>query len=201
MERKLTLYLVYSLLFLGISLGIVWLYINRSQELIKMGIDQNLFYIALIPLGFSTASFLFGAMRSHAHFSGRQFNGTLQLGGPVVVFMLTVLGGFFLVKNMGSFDYLLLVTGKKDQPLEGDFYSLRLLVGAEVKTVKVEHANARFFGIPYAYRSQTADLYLDAPGWMFENGSNKMEISFVGQSQQIKIVRDTCLQEVYGSVQ
>lgn len=49
-------------------------------------ISNAVYYIVLMPIALASAAFLFGAMRSHARYKGSSPKGTLQLGGPVVVF-------------------------------------------------------------------------------------------------------------------
>jgi hypothetical protein len=56
-------------------------------------LPNGLYFMILIPLGLTAAAFLFGAMRSHAAYRGESSYGTLELGGPVVVLALVVLGG------------------------------------------------------------------------------------------------------------
>ena len=59
----------------------------------RVRMPNGLYFIILIPLGLAAAAFLFGAMRSHATYSGKSPYGTLELSGPVVVLALVVLGG------------------------------------------------------------------------------------------------------------
>jgi hypothetical protein len=59
----------------------------------RMRIPNGLYFVILIPLGLTAAAFLFGAMRSHATYKGTSTFGTLELGGPVVVLGLVVVGG------------------------------------------------------------------------------------------------------------
>lgn len=61
----------------------------------RIRIPNGLYFIILIPLGLTAAAFLFGAMRSHATYKGTSTFGTLELGGPVVVLGLIVVGGMF----------------------------------------------------------------------------------------------------------
>jgi hypothetical protein len=70
---------------------------NRLENL---GIVGNMYYIILIPLGFSAAAFLSGAMKSYAKFTSNESltYGKLTLAGPIVVFGLVVVGGFILPK-------------------------------------------------------------------------------------------------------
>ena len=81
--------------FLGALVLIGWALLY-PDKLAASGLAGYLYYIALLPLALATASFLFLALQSYADYTGKQFGGTLKLGGPVVVFMLVVIGGFVL---------------------------------------------------------------------------------------------------------
>lgn len=159
MNRKATQNLIFSLIFLIISLGILAIYVFKSQDLVAKGIDQNVFYISLIPLGFSAAAFLFGTLRSYAHYTGKHLNGTLELGGPVIIFILTIIGGFQLVQKVVTFDYLFLVTTKSFKAFNESSCTFKLITGTEIKEAKVKNSEARFYGIPSSYKSQLMDLY------------------------------------------
>lgn len=54
------------------------------------------YYLLLLPVALAAAAFLFGALRSHARYRGEVARGSLELGGPVVVFVMVMLGGVFL---------------------------------------------------------------------------------------------------------
>lgn len=54
-----------------------------------------LFYIILLPFGLAASGFLFGALKSYAKASGKNIHGTLELGGPVVLFVLLLYGGIY----------------------------------------------------------------------------------------------------------
>ena len=73
-----------------------------------LGIIGNIYYIILIPLGFSSAAFLAGAMKSYASFKSNVATpyGTLSLAGPIVIFILVVGGGFIMpnINKKGKFD-------------------------------------------------------------------------------------------------
>jgi len=45
--------------------------IAYAPRLLSFGITNTIFYILLIPAGLCSAAFLFGAMRSHAKYSGK----------------------------------------------------------------------------------------------------------------------------------
>ena len=63
---------------------------------------QAAYYLTLLIFGCSVAAFLFGAMRSYASFVGRRIDARLELGGPVVVAVLVVLGAYFLPQPQGD---------------------------------------------------------------------------------------------------
>lgn len=69
------------------------------------------YYLLLVPLGAAAAAFLFGAMRSHARYSGTSSYGTLELSGPVVAFALVVLGGLVLANPEQTFSLTVRVYG------------------------------------------------------------------------------------------
>lgn len=52
------------------------------------------YFFLLIPLALMAAAFLFGAMRSHARYSGKVYGGTLELGGPVVLLIIIIYLGY-----------------------------------------------------------------------------------------------------------
>jgi hypothetical protein len=58
-----------------------------------------LYYLILIPVGFSAAAFLSMAMRSYAKFRGTYLKYNLELSGPIVIFALVIAGGYFVYRN------------------------------------------------------------------------------------------------------
>jgi hypothetical protein len=82
-------------------------------------ISNAVYYVVLLPLALAAAAFLFGAMRSHARYRGTVANGTLELGGPVVVFALVMLGGLLLANpdSTGSVTVRLTSTAGPEEPI------------------------------------------------------------------------------------
>lgn len=89
-----------------LSLSAAAILIIYGKELNALGIADNFYYIILIPLGFSSAAFLAGAMKSYAAFKSKvpYTSGTLNLSGPIVIFCLVV-GGGFIMPNFGKQAY------------------------------------------------------------------------------------------------
>ena len=71
---------------------------------IFLNVGGILYYVILIPFALVSSGFLFGALRSYAKASGKNINGTLELGGPVVVFVLVLWGGIYYQKEIKTAD-------------------------------------------------------------------------------------------------
>lgn len=57
-------------------------------------INTSTYFFLLIAFALVAAGFLFGALRSHAKYSGKAYGGTMELGGPVVVLALIIFLGY-----------------------------------------------------------------------------------------------------------
>ena len=90
------LYGLISLISFGCGAVVLALLLWKADVLTRLGLVGKVYYVALLPLGLCAAGFLFGAMRSFAGYKGEHLGGVLELGGPVVAFVLVVGGGFFL---------------------------------------------------------------------------------------------------------
>jgi tetratricopeptide (TPR) repeat protein len=73
------------------------------------------YYVLLAILGLAAAAFLFGALRSTARLTGTQYGYAADLGGPVVIAVLLVYGGFYFTKQ--PVEFWLTVRLKGDQPI------------------------------------------------------------------------------------
>ena len=88
-----------------LALAFTFFYIYQVPRLVQSGSQAQVFYLLLIPWALSSAAFLFGAMRSYAGFTYKRLGSALELGGPVVLFCLVLIGGFKLVPTApGNFD-------------------------------------------------------------------------------------------------
>lgn len=92
-----------------------------GKQLDALGIAGNIYYIILIPLGFSSAAFLAGAMKSYASFKSNESfpYGKLNLSGPIVIFALVVGGGFIMptLNKKAEFDQKVRIS-RNDKPDE-----------------------------------------------------------------------------------
>ena len=90
-------YVIIALVGLILAAGFTVFYIYKVPGLVSSGSEGKVFYLLLIPWALAAAAFLFGAMKSYASFSYKQLPNLLELGGPVVLFCLVLVGGYKLV--------------------------------------------------------------------------------------------------------
>jgi len=90
-------YAIIALSGLILAGGFTVFYIYKVPKLVESGTQGQIFYLLLIPWALSCAAFLFGAMRAYARLTYKHLGTALELGGPVVLFCLVLIGGFKLV--------------------------------------------------------------------------------------------------------
>jgi len=92
-------------------------YIYRVPKLVESGTQGQVFYVLLIPWALASAAFLFGAMKSYARLTYKSLGSVLELGGPVVLFALVIIGGFKLVPPAPQTFDLVVRVSSDDNPL------------------------------------------------------------------------------------
>ncbi len=131
-SKRLTGYRWVIISFIGFIVSLVALFLIlslvTSDALGKF--SGILFYIVLIPFGLVAAGFLFGALKSYAKASGKNIHGTLELGGPVVIFVLLVYGGIYFQNNFEEAD-----TFSLHVYFYGDANKAKKLTGGEVRFI------------------------------------------------------------------
>jgi len=106
-------YALISLVSFLCGVGLLVLMLWKAEKLVALGLTGNLFYMVLLPLALAAAGFLFGVLRSYASYRGTHLGGVLQLGGPVVLFALVVIGGFVLAPSRATFPITVYVHGER----------------------------------------------------------------------------------------
>lgn len=166
-----------------------------AQQLVNLGLVGNFYYIVLLPLGLSAATFLFGILRSHALYKGKIAYGTLELSGAVVVFVLVVIGGFYLPKPPPeSFDFTIFVQGEQGfgnivLSNEGE---VLIQLGADIRSEKIgDKGQAEFKNIPAKFRGQEVPITVKAEGFEILNPSAKH--SLTGDELIIQVRRKAAL--------
>ena len=151
------------------GIGVLLLMLWKADALTKLGLIGNLYYIVLFPLGLCAAVFLFGVVRSFARYTGQQYGGTLELGGPIVAFILVVAGGFVLVpKPPSTFPLTVYVhgeAGRNDLVLRNSGYVFVDLDGDRRSQPILENGQAYFPAIPDRFRGQEVPIWVEAKGF------------------------------------
>jgi hypothetical protein len=145
-----------------LALGASAVFIIYGKRLEDLGITGNIYYIILIPLGFSCAAFLAGAMKSYASFkSNENFTyGQLNLTGPVVIFALVVGGGFILpnLNKKPPFEIKVRIISNDKPSKEFNEGLVTLYIGKEPKNVNIHEGEATFYNIPLEFNNKIVQI-------------------------------------------
>jgi hypothetical protein len=179
-RSEIILYGVISLVCFLVGLGVLSLILWKAETLVKFGLIGNLYYVVLLPLGLCAAGFLFGVLRSYAHYRGRQVGGTLELGGPIVAFVLVVGGGFVLVpKPPSTFPLTVYVHGeaaRNDLVLRNSGRVFIDLDGDRQSRSIGENGEAYFPAIPDHFRGHDVPVWVDAKGFESTTVNEKQRV-------------------------
>ena len=160
-------YAIIAALGLIFAAGFTLFYIYQVPRLVESGAQGQVFYVLLIPWALSCAAFLFGAMKSYARFTYKHLGSFLELGGPVVLFCLVLVGGFKLVPPAPeTFDLTvrahsaderdpIITSGKITIDLDNDRRTASLGANGE----------ADFKGIPPKFRGATLKVLPQVDGY------------------------------------
>lgn len=150
------------------GLILIGLLLWKGDKLARWGLIGYFYYLILLSFALSAAAFLFGAMRSYAFYRGRQFGGALELGGPVVAFVLVVILGFALVKNPATVPLTVYVhgdAGRHELVLRNSGYVMVDLGPDRRREPIGDKGQAYFPAIPAGFRGQRVAVWLDADGY------------------------------------
>jgi len=147
-----------------------------GKQFESFGIVGNIYYIILIPLGFSSAAFLAGAMKSYASFqsNGTMTYGKLQLTGPVVIFALVVGGGFILPNLTKKETFPAKVRVMSSDKATNQFNQGRifLYIGQERKSADIHDGEAKFENIPEAYKNKKVKILTDIDNYQLADSND-----------------------------
>lgn len=157
-------------------LAFIW----HADKIVALGLTGRLYYIVLLPFGLCVSVFLFGVLRSFGIYRGRVFGGLLELGGPVVGFLLVVILGFALPEPAQNFSLTIIAHG----PLSNTDMVLRstgsiiLDTGALRRTAPIgPNGDALFPEIPANMWGRKASVGLDAEGFELAEPQKQLTLS------------------------
>ena len=175
--QRVAPFAVLSLISFLCGMGVLAVMLWKADRLIALGLVGNLYYLVLIPLGLSAATFLFGVLRSYAVYTGKVLGGTLELGGPIVAAALVVIGGFYLPKPAPeAFTITVLVHGEAgphDLVLR-NVGIVWMTLGPDRRQERIgDKGQADFKNIPASFRGQEVPVSVEAGGFEMASPSQK----------------------------
>lgn len=160
---SLTWVYVSGVIFL-ISIILSVLLIIFSNKLNTFGITSSFYYIILIPLGLCSAAFLFGALNSLAEYTGNAVYGKLKLSGPVVIFCLVIIGGFYFAKPESTFLLTVRIQTIENKIIDKGFVTAYL--GSQgIKHEIGENGEVFFSDIPSKFSGKEINFRIDVDGY------------------------------------
>ncbi len=128
-------------------------------------ISGTSYFFMLIPLALASAAFLFGALRSHAKYTGKMYGGTLELGGPVVVLLLVVGLGYKFRPQQQSFGFTLNVFSATDTTEVINKGNADVFFGTAHWQKNISDGQAVFSEIPDDYKGKQVTIITSADGF------------------------------------
>jgi hypothetical protein len=128
-------------------------------------ISPSAYFFLLVIIALIAAGFLFGALRSHAKYSGKAYGGTLELSGPVVVLALIIFLGYKYRPTQQSFDFTINVFSAADTSEVIKTGSTELFFGNAHQTKNINDGQSVFSELPSDYKGQMITLIAHADGY------------------------------------
>jgi len=172
-------YALISLVSFLCGVGLLVLLVWKAEKLVALGLTGNLFYIVLLPLALAAAAFLFGILRSYASYRGMYLGGALQLGGPVVLFAMVVIGGFVLAPSRATFPITVYVHGERgpqDLVLRDSGRVFLDLDGDRRSEPIGGNGQAYFPAIPANFRGQEVLAWVESEKFEAREGARKQRL-------------------------
>lgn len=158
--------------------AILGLMLFKASLLARYGLLGPYLFIVLVLLGLCAAAFLFGVLRSYATYKGQVLNGTLELGGPVVLLMLVVVVGM-RVKVIETRPLTVIAFGEggtADRVLRGAG-RITLTLGAEQNSKPIgAEGQAVFPDVSSSVLAQPIPVSLDADGFELVSSSATLRV-------------------------
>ncbi|MGH2647460.1 MAG: hypothetical protein ACRDE8_07825 [Ginsengibacter sp.] len=165
------------IVFIGVALFFV--FFNDKLN----NISLPLYYFLLVIAGLIAAAFLSGALKSHAKYTGNAYGGTIELGGPVVVFALIVYMGYVFRPAPGYTNLKVTVFGNQTNDELINSGLVKLLLN-KPDSQKIENGLAEFTDIPTSFEGKDVIIIPEVEG-------------YYGEAQHIKINGDNIPVELH----
>ncbi|HNO74170.1 MAG TPA: carboxypeptidase-like regulatory domain-containing protein [Nitrosomonas mobilis] len=167
--------LIFALLLLGLMLF-------HPEILVRLGLISYVWYPFLLAMGWAVAVFshLLG-LKSYSRYTGKVFDSTLKLRGPVVLMLVIVGLGFkFVEPPLARFDLTVFVHGEAGPQAIAlrNQGALLLDLGADRRRETIgDKGEVRFVGIPNDQRGRTVPVSLEAEGYELVDPKAEVKLS------------------------
>jgi hypothetical protein len=151
-------------------------------------ISSTAYFFLLIPLALASAAFLFGALRSHAKYTGKMYGGTMELGGPVIILLLIVGLGYKFRPQEKSFDFTLNVFSATDTTEIINKGNAEVFFGTAHWAKKISEGQAIFSEIPDTYKGKQVTVITSAEGYNAKKQTLTMAVNAAADIYLTKIV-------------
>jgi hypothetical protein len=171
--RDIAPYALMGLVAFALVVFILRMLLMYAERLVFLGLVSHVYYVLLIPLAFFSALGLFAILRSSARYRGEQLGGSLEIGGPAVVFFLVIILSHWLIPNATNFSFTVFVhgtRGKQDLCLRGKGSVILTLGGLSQKAPIGKNGEAYFIEVPANFRGQKVPVIIDADGFEMTDG-------------------------------
>jgi hypothetical protein len=128
-------------------------------------ISGSSYFFLLIPMALASAAFLFGALHSHAKYTGKMYGGTIELGGPVVVLLLVVGLGYKFRPQEKSFGFTINVFSATDTAKVINSGNADVFFGTAHWVKSISDGQAVFSEIPDEYKGKQVSIITSAEGY------------------------------------
>jgi hypothetical protein len=129
-------------------------------------ISGTSYFFLLVPLALASAAFLFGALHSHAKYTGKMYGGTVELGGPVVILLLVVGLGYKFRPQEKSFGFTINVFSATDTTHVINSGNAEVFFGTAHWAKNISDGQAVFSEIPDEYKGRQVSIITSAEGYV-----------------------------------
>ena len=145
-----------------------------GEKLVGFALVNQIYYVVLVALGLGAAGALFAGTHSMARHRGQNTWGTLELGGPPVIFFLVLGAGIYFSPGQRPFALTVFVHGPggpQDLILRNKG-KVAIDLGPDRRIEEIgEKGTAFFAGIPPDYRGKDIPVSVIADGFARADGS------------------------------
>ncbi len=186
-QRLLKTRLTISFVALICFILLLFTLLHFAEKLVGLGLWQGFYYPVLIFMGLSAGSAIAAVRESQATYTGKLFDGTLRLKGPVVVAAIVVVGGYFFGPKPTTFPLTVYVHGEagpQDIVLQKNG-SVSLKLGPNIETAPIEKNGQAFFpAVPSDFRGQQVQAWVESDD--YESPSPNAKIEGISLDLQVK---------------